>query len=74
MGRFSLEDENRLKELVVNILRRQGDEVIASGAPIDKEYVMQRSPQLGNGLKIKTFKKKRSRNFLIPKVYLIIMI
>ena len=38
---FILEDENRLKELVVNILRRQGDEVIVSGAPIDKEYVMQ---------------------------------
>ena len=47
---FILEDENRLKELVVNILRRQGDEVIVSGAPIDKEYVMQRSPQLGLSL------------------------
>ena len=55
---FILEDENRLKELVVNILRRQGDKVIVSGAPIDKEYVMQRSPQLGNGLKIKPLRKK----------------
>ena len=55
---FVLEDENRLKELVVNILRRQGDKVIVSGAPIDKEYVMQRSPQLGNGLKIKPLRKK----------------
>ena len=55
---FILEDDNRLKELVVNILRRQGDEVIVSGAPIDKEYVMQRSPQLGNGLKIKPLRKK----------------
>ena len=55
---FILEDENRLKELVVNILRRQGDEVIVCGAPIDKEYVMQRSPQLGNGLKIKPLRKK----------------
>ena len=55
---FILEDENRLKELVVKILRRQGNEVIVSGAPIDKEYVMQRSPQLGNGLKIKPLRRK----------------
>ena len=34
-------------------LWNEGDEVIVSGAPINKEYVMQRSPQLGNGLKIK---------------------
>ena len=47
-----------LKEIEVTILRRQGNEVIVSGAPIDKEYVMQRSPQLGNGLKIKPLRKK----------------
>ncbi len=55
---FILEEDNRLKEIEVNILRRQGNEVIVSGAPTDKEYVMQRSPQLGNGLKIKPLRKK----------------
>ena len=55
---FILEEDNRLKELEVTILRRQGNEVIVSGAPTDKEYVMQRSPQLGNGLKIKPLRKK----------------
>ena len=55
---FILEEDNRLKEIEVTILRRQGNEVIVSGAPIDKEYVMQRSPQLGNGLKIKPLRKK----------------
>ena len=55
---FILEEENRLKEIEVTILRRQGNEVIVSGAPTDKEYVMQRSPQLGNGLKIKPLRKK----------------
>ena len=53
---FILEEDNRLKEIEVTILRRQGNEVIVSGAPTDKEYVMQRSPQLGNGLKIKPLK------------------
>ena len=55
---FILEGDNRLKEIEVTILRRQGNEVIVSGAPTNKEYVMQRSPQLGNGLKIKPLRKK----------------
>ena len=55
---FILEEDNRLKEIEVTILRRQGNEVIVSGAPTNKEYVMQRSPQLGNGLKIKPLRKK----------------
>ncbi len=55
---FILEEDNRLKEIEVTILRRQGNEVIVSGAPTGKEYVMQRSPQLGNGLKIKPLRKK----------------
>ena len=55
---FILEEDNRLKEIEVTILRRQWNEVIVSGAPTDKEYVMQRSPQLGNGLKIKPLRKK----------------
>ena len=55
---FILEEDNRLKEIEVTILRRQGNEVIVSGAPTEKEYVMQRSPQLGNGLKIKPLRKK----------------
>ncbi len=55
---FILDEDNRLKEIEVTILRRQGNEVIVSGAPIEKEYVMQRSPQLGNGLKIKPLRKK----------------
>ena len=55
---FILEEDNRLKEIEVTILRRQGNEVIVCGAPTDKEYVMQRSPQLGNGLKIKPLRKK----------------
>ena len=55
---FILDEDNRLKEIEVTILRRQGNEVIVSGAPTDKEYVMQRSPQLGNGLKIKPLRKK----------------
>ena len=55
---FILEEDNRLKEIEVTILRRQGNEVIVSGAPTDNEYVMQRSPQLGNGLKIKPLRKK----------------
>ena len=55
---FIVEEDNRLKEIEVTILRRQGNEVIVSGAPTDKEYVMQRSPQLGNGLKIKPLRKK----------------
>ena len=55
---FILDEDNRLKEIEVTILRRQGNEVIVSGAPTEKEYVMQRSPQLGNGLKIKPLRKK----------------
>ena len=50
---FILSDEDRLQEVNVNILRRQGEKVIVSAAPAGAEYVMQRSPQLGVGLKVK---------------------
>ena len=50
---FILSGEDRLQEVNVNILRRQGEKVIVAGAPEGAEYVMQRSPQLGGGLKVK---------------------
>ncbi len=50
---FILTSEDRLQEVSVTILRRQGEEVIVSGAPKGAEYVVQRSPQLGRGLKVK---------------------
>lgn len=47
-----LDQENRLEEYFVNILRRQNDQVIIDKAPFGRKYVTNRSPQLDAGLKV----------------------
>ena len=59
---FIISNEDRLEEVSVNILRRQGEKVIVSGAPLGAEYVMQRSPQLGAGLKVKPLRSSDLKN------------
>ena len=64
---FVLSGEDRLQEVNVSILRRQGEKVIVSGAPEGAEYVMQRSPQLGRGLKVKPLRASDLKNGKAPK-------
>ncbi|NVK35284.1 MAG: HlyD family efflux transporter periplasmic adaptor subunit [Rhodobacteraceae bacterium] len=45
-------EDNRLEEIEVTVLRRMKDEVIVSDAPIGRDYVIKRLPQLGKGLKV----------------------
>lgn len=45
-------EDNRLEDLQVSVLRRTGDDVIVSGAPFGKDYVLKRLPHLGKGLKV----------------------
>ena len=59
---FIISNEDRLEEVSVTILRRQGEKVIVSGAPLGAEYVMQRSPQLGAGLKVKPLRASDLKN------------
>jgi len=48
-----LQDDDRLEEVTVKILRRQGDELIVTDVPFDRRYVLQRSPQTGAGIQVK---------------------
>ncbi|WP_439528916.1 efflux RND transporter periplasmic adaptor subunit [Pannonibacter sp.] len=43
---------DRLEELQARILRRRGDEVIVSDVPFGRDYVRERLPQLGAGIRI----------------------
>ncbi len=45
--------DDRLQEVVVSVLRREGDRVILADAPIGAVYVAARSPQLGPGLRVR---------------------
>lgn len=45
--------DDRLEEATVEILRRQGDMIFVSGAPPDREIVLERLPQLGAGVRIR---------------------
>ena len=53
---LTLSEDERLKDVEVTILRRQGSNVIVRGAPLEAEYVIQRSPQLGKGMKVKALR------------------
>ncbi|MXU66613.1 efflux RND transporter periplasmic adaptor subunit [Oceanomicrobium pacificus] len=48
-----LDDEDRLEEITLPILRRIGDELIVADAPEGRRYVRERLPQLGAGIKVK---------------------
>ncbi len=48
-----LGEEDRLEATNVAILRRQGDLVIIGDAPYGRDYVVERLPQLGAGVKVR---------------------
>lgn len=45
--------DDRLEEVPVAVLRRQGDTVIVADAPFGRHYVTERQPQLGPGVKVR---------------------
>ncbi len=50
---FVLDADNRLDEISVNVIRRYGDTVVLSQAPVGQRYVTARLPQLGSGIRVK---------------------
>lgn len=48
-----VDEEDRLRPLQVDVLRRQSDEAIVAGAPDGARYLRARAPQLGAGVKVK---------------------
>lgn len=48
-----IDGEDRLRPLMVDILRRQRDEVIVAGAPEGARYLRARAPQLGPGVRVR---------------------
>lgn len=46
-----LGEDERLRELAVEVVRRQGDTVLLRGAPEGAEFVVERRPGLGEGVK-----------------------
>ncbi|MDE0531625.1 MAG: HlyD family efflux transporter periplasmic adaptor subunit [Albidovulum sp.] len=50
---LALDAEDRLEALEVELLRRQGDEIIVRGRLRNRLIVAERSPMLGSGIKVK---------------------
>ncbi|MES0811547.1 HlyD family efflux transporter periplasmic adaptor subunit [Roseibium sp. SCPC15] len=52
-GRLLIVDENdRIREVESRVLRRMGNEVVVADVPFGTNYVRERLPQLGTGLKV----------------------
>lgn len=45
-------DDNRLTEVASRVLRRMADELVVTDVPIGADYVQERLPHLGSGLKV----------------------
>lgn len=57
-----LGDEDRLEEVEVNLLRRQGDDVIVRARGLrDREIVAERTPLLGAGIKVRPLRGPDAR-------------
>jgi hypothetical protein len=52
-GLLLLGPDDRLEEVAVRVLRRQGDDVIVGDAPFGRTYVAERLPQLGTGVRVR---------------------
>jgi len=48
-----LGEDNRLEEIPVTILRRQGDILIIGDVPFGREYITERAVQLGSGIQVR---------------------
>jgi hypothetical protein len=48
-----LTEDERLEEAATRILRRQGDALIVADAPFGRDYVIERLPQLGPGVRVR---------------------
>jgi RND family efflux transporter MFP subunit len=57
-GVLLLGDEDRLEAATVEILRRQGDDVLVRGAIAGREVVEARSPLLGAGIAVKPLRRE----------------
>ncbi len=55
-----LGDENRLEAIAVEVLRRQGDDVLVRGPIVGREVIEARSPLLGAGIAVKPLRKQGS--------------
>ena len=56
-GRVSILGEgDRLEEVTVKVLRHQDNNIIGSDVPIDRSYVVKRSPQNGAGIQAQPLK------------------
>ena len=50
---LALDDENRLESIEIELLRRQGDDIVVRGRLRNRLIVAERSPLLGTGIKVK---------------------
>ncbi len=60
-GLLLIGPENRLDEIVVQVAARQGDLVFVAGAPEGREYLTERSPQLGPGMVVQPVRDGQAR-------------
>lgn len=49
---FVIDEDKRLEEIKLKVLRRYADKVVVANAPIGRSYVVTRKPQLGNGTQV----------------------
>jgi multidrug efflux pump subunit AcrA (membrane-fusion protein) len=59
--------DERLEEVTVRILRRQGDRLIVAGAPFGREYVTERQPQLGPGVLVRPIRPEAAERAGEPR-------
>ncbi|SDZ18307.1 Biotin-lipoyl like [Jannaschia faecimaris] len=50
---LALTEDDRLEEIAVELLRRQGDDVLVSGPLEGRDVVAERTPALGSGIKVR---------------------
>ncbi|OUS04114.1 hypothetical protein A9Q96_14200 [Rhodobacterales bacterium 52_120_T64] len=52
-----LDEDNRLEEIAVDVLRRQANDLILSDVPFGREFVTTLTPQIGQGIQIRPLRE-----------------
>ena len=67
-GMLLVGDDDRLEEVTVSILRRQGDVLLISEVPFGREYITERAVQLGSGIQIRPLRPREATTNSDPAV------
>lgn len=66
-----LGEDERLEKISVQVLRRQGDDMIVGEVPFGREYITERSVQIGSGIQVRPLRSGIVEDTVEPEAFVL---